>query len=86
MAHYKRRRPRSSGAKVNDYKVIVKRLERKGLRYRWIGSSPGWWNAMEHIRPKRREAAAMERAILRGSDPDDLMWPVGSNKPHSYWY
>ena len=85
MAHYKRNRPRSIGADVNRLKLITKRLERKGMVPRFIGSIPGAFNLIEHIKPKRRETKRLEHAVIRGMDPDGVVWPV-AKKPHSYWY
>lgn len=85
MAHYKRKRPRSSGADVNRLKLITKRLERKGLVPNFIGSIPGAFNLVEHIRPSRRQTRALEHAVVRGADTDGMQWP-GPKGSRRYYY
>lgn len=48
---------------------------------------PAWWDRLFHTRPKRAATKRLERAVLRGLvDPDDLAWPLGSRKPHNYFW
>lgn len=47
---------------------------------------PAWWDRLFHTRPKRVATKRLERAILRGADPDDLAWPLNSRKPHIYYW
>jgi hypothetical protein len=85
MAHYKRKRPRTKDLGYSDYKHMVRR--RGGERYvdhLYAGCSSGH-NIMFHIRPTRREQRKQERAVLRGADPDNIVWPL-SNKPFSYYW
>lgn len=85
MAHYKRKRPRSIGADVNRLKLVARRLERKGPVPRFIGSIPGAFNLIEHIRPARRKTRALEHAVIGGADTETILWPVPL-KPKSFWY
>lgn len=52
-----------------------------------MGGWPAWWDRQFHIRPKRAATKRLERKILRGEiDPDDTAWPLGSRKPHIYFW
>lgn len=46
---------------------------------------PSWWVNLTMNRPRRREVAQLCRRVLRGTDPDELIWPLGNSKPHEYW-
>jgi hypothetical protein len=54
--------------------------------YSPMGSWPKWWDILQHTRPKRREAKALEKKILQGYDADEIAWPVGNHKPHTYYW
>lgn len=75
MANYKRRRPRiksgSRGARLTCA----------------FGSSWPRWFEIEYLRrPKRRKNKRLMVALRKGADPDDLAWPLGNHKPHSYYW
>lgn len=84
MAHHKRRRPRTRGVGKSDWKTLDRKLRARGEAYYVTGECPGWWNALFHIRPTRREERRCERAILRGADADEVVWPR-HRRPH-VWY
>lgn len=86
MAHYKRKRPRSTVAGNYSANGLRRRLgidSWDGIH--WLGNWPRWWDKMHHTRPARREGRSLETKILRGHDPDDMVWPDG-RKPHSYYW
>ena len=89
MAHYKRRRPRTSGSGYYSANGLKNRLEdagvREGDRHRWTYGYPRWWDKAFHIRPARSVTKAKANAVLRGADPDDMTWPDG-RKPHIYYW
>jgi hypothetical protein len=37
-------------------------------------------------RPKRRKNKAVCIAILKGEDPDGMVFPLGNHKPHEYYW
>jgi hypothetical protein len=51
-----------------------------------MGSYPAWWDRTFHTRKKRAATRALERKVLAGVDPDDVAWPLSSNKPHIYYW
>ena len=76
MAHFKRRRPRTSAAK-------------RGSRPRgyWLASWPAYHDILFHNRPRRRkESRLLLKVRLDLVDPDDVAWPLGNNKPHVYYW
>lgn len=52
----------------------------------WLKHTPKWWVKMYMTRPKRRQNKAVCTAIIRGADPDDLVYPLGNRKPHLYYW
>ncbi|WP_154667670.1 hypothetical protein [Leisingera caerulea] len=52
---------------------------------RWSKRNPRYWDKVFHIRPARRRTHAQEHAILRGEDPDNMVWPTG-RKPRVYYW
>lgn len=88
MAHYKRHRPRTSGAGHYSANGRDRRLDGripKSDRRNWTKSCPRWHDKVFHIRPTRRKAALLERLTLLGFDPDFMSWPNG-RKPHIYYW
>lgn len=86
MAHYKRRRPRTKGCGHYSAHAILRRL---GITFeedhRWSKRNPRYWDKVFHIRPARSRTHAQEHAILRGEDPDNMVWPTG-RKPRVYYW
>ena len=75
MAHFRRRRPRTStyGGKHG--------------RCYWLSHWPAWWDRVFHTRPQRRLGRKFERAILLDRiEADDASWPLGNSKPHRYYW
>lgn len=88
MAHFKKRRPRSKPGTGYSSKGLAHRLDGRvpyGDRRHWTRSYPRYWDIVYHIRPARAERHALERAVLAGRDPDDMVWPDG-RKPHVYYW
>ena len=86
MANYKRKRSRVAG-RNNGYsaKGLEHRLELDAKDVRWLRNWPRWYDKLHHTRPLRRAGKRMERDLLKGDDPDNLVWPL-SRKPHHYFW
>ncbi len=84
MAHYKRKRPRTSGT---HSPMNRREIDAPGRpKHWWLGAEPRWHDVVFHRRPRRREAAAVARAILVGGlDPDDAIWPHAKWPTTYYW-
>ncbi len=52
----------------------------------WLKNTPKWWIKLFMTRPKRRQNKAVCMAIMKGQDPDDLVYPLGNRKPHVYYW
>lgn len=50
-----------------------------------MGSYPAWWDREFHTRPHRAATKRLERKIITGADPDDIVWPL-RRKPHRYYW
>lgn len=48
-------------------------------------NEPGWWVHEWMTVPARRKQARIERAIVRGLDPEGVSWP-DNRKPHKYYW
>lgn len=71
MAHYKRKRPRTSGS-------------RGPVRWR---STPSWWNILHHSRPRRRLTKALLRRVKADLErAGDVPWPQRGARPHRYYW
>lgn len=49
-------------------------------------STPGWWTSAHMNCPLRHENRRLCRQVLAGNEPDALAWPLGSRKPHYYYW
>lgn len=47
--------------------------------------SPRHREKNNHIRPTRRDVAALEHAVIRGADAGDMVWPDGRKHHIYYW-
>lgn len=55
-----------------------------GVRY--PDGTPKWWRRLFMTRPRRHANAACCARIIKGTDPDGLVFPPGNHKPHvCYW-
>jgi hypothetical protein len=52
---------------------------------RLVMNEPGWWVHEKVIEPARTETRRNERAILRGRDPESVLWP-DCKRPHEYYW
>lgn len=73
--HHKRKRPRTKSASQSPFP--------HGSRN---GEAPGHWNILFHSRPRRRRDDGAAKLVLRGADPDVLLWDLGNRKPHRYYW
>ncbi|MFB2531942.1 hypothetical protein ACEYYA_07235 [Paracoccus sp. p3-h83] len=70
MMNHKRKKPRSHSRRTA----------------RFPDGSPAFWNILYHSRPRRRRTAAALARLLRGADPDGMVWDLGNRKPHLYFW
>lgn len=54
--------------------------------YSQMSSWPKRWDILHHTRPKRRAGKALETKIMKGYDADEITWPLGNHKPHTYYW
>ncbi|HET6586311.1 MAG TPA: hypothetical protein VFG67_00895 [Oleiagrimonas sp.] len=48
--------------------------------------TPKWWRRLHMTRPRRHANAAGCARIVKGADPDGLVFPLGNHKPHVYYW
>lgn len=67
---------------------LIRRYKMKGTKRgsRLAFSTPGWWVNLHMRRPQRRIEAALCRDVEMGRDPEGIAWPLGSRKPHEYYW
>ena len=68
--HHKRKKPRTKSRNTLNF----------------IKEAPAYWNILNHSRPRRRRDAERLAKLMRGADPDDLVWDLGNHKPHVYYW
>jgi hypothetical protein len=85
MAHYKKKRPRTNPAGYYSANALKHRLGEKYDDHAWSSNWPRYWDKIFHIRPARRKNRQLEHSILRGADPDNMVWP-DDRKPHIYYW
>ncbi len=68
--NYKRKRPRTKSSGSPGQMTIT----------------PAWWNILFNGRPKRRRDKRHEREVVKGVDPDEVVWDLGNSKPHAYYW
>lgn len=86
MAHFKRKKPRTKDRGVSDYNHMLRRRREKGGDVdRLYSSCPSGWNTYFHIRPNRRKTRHNLQMLIKGADPDAMVWPV-ARKPHIYFW
>jgi hypothetical protein len=54
-------------------------------RYYWLSQWPRSWDIVFHTRPRRRRTRVAEIRVMKGYDPDDVLWPL-EKKPHIYYW
>lgn len=53
----------------------------------WASVTPSWWTRLFMNRPKRAAIHHLERKIVtEGVDVDNVPFPLGSRKPHNYYW
>lgn len=48
--------------------------------------TPKWWRKLHMSRPRRRENRRLCQLVMKGADPEALIFPLGNNKPHVYYW
>jgi hypothetical protein len=85
--HYKRKRARTNQTRRSYDERRVKASHPTLCERLWLRRWPRWWDIVFHRRPERRKTRAAERKIVTGVvDVDAAIWPLGNNKPHSYYW
>lgn len=60
---------------------------KRGLRGpNLVQSTPARWTRIHMNRPRRHENRQLCRLIVARRDPDAVVWPLGSRKPHIYYW
>ena len=49
-------------------------------------ATPMWWIHEFMTRPRRTENKRLCKIIMKGRDPDGVVWPTGNCKPHHYYW
>ena len=80
MAHYKRKRPRTSPTHGFHNR-------RDPLHFQYWGHNwPRWWDVVFHTRPRRRRDKELTRAVKAGLiDADNTVWSVDKKPQVYYW-
>ena len=51
-----------------------------------VQSTPRYWVQLYMTRPRRRENRRLCLQVVRGRGPDAIAWPLGSRRPHVYYW
>ena len=68
--NYKRKKPRTKSRSVGAFP----------------NGTPAHWNIVFHSRPRRRRDHASLVKVVRGLDPENLIWDLGNSRPHKYYW
>lgn len=68
--NFKRKKPRTKSRSVGAFP----------------SGTPSHWNILFHSRPRRRRTANAVIRLLRGADPDAMVWDLGNHRPHKYYW
>lgn len=82
MAHHKRKKARTRMSQGSQ-NYIKRALGKED--WRWYADSPSAHNILYHSRPKRRDTRHLERMIVKGQDPDEIVWPHAKKPIIYYW-
>jgi hypothetical protein len=52
---------------------------------RFVMNEPGWWVHERVVVPARTKTRRLEHEVMRGRDPDMLIWP-DCKRPHDYYW
>lgn len=55
-----------------------------GEHWWWYRATPSAWNHCFHTKPRRAQHRQLLHRVLRGEY--EQVWPLGSRKPHNYYY
>lgn len=68
--HHKRKKPRIKSRSVGAFP----------------SGTPAHWNILFHSRPRRRRERTRLAKVLRGHDPEPMIWDLGNSRPHKYYW
>jgi hypothetical protein len=85
LAHYKRKRPRTSGGGYYSRNGLKHRLGDRHERFMWLHNWPRSWDKIVHTGPTRARTRDLERKVMKGEDPCNMAWPLWK-KPHDYYW
>ena len=85
MAHHKRKRSRKANTAGSSRSYLSHRLGLAPEDVRWMENWPRWHDKIFHTTPRRHKESMACRSILKGMDPDTILWPL-DRKPHIYYW
>jgi len=85
VAHFKRKKSRSQSSGYYSRNALKHRLGNSYHDRLWLGNWPRHWDKVFHTKPARAKAARLETGVLRGEDPDNIVWP-DRRRPHIYYW
>jgi len=79
MSHHNQRTDRGADGKLlRKYRHTYIRPFPRG--------TPKWWRKLHMTRPKRRENTHSCFRVMKGGDAEAMAFPLGSRKPHVYYW
>ncbi len=51
-----------------------------------LDECPKHWRKLYMTKPCRRKNSFLCGQVLRGCDPENIVWPLGNRKPHIYYW
>jgi hypothetical protein len=65
---------------------LLRKYRHSQRSVRFPRGTPKWWRKLFMIRPLRRANAKVCRLAGKGVDSELLIFPLGSHKPHIYYW
>lgn len=76
MSHFNKTYDRTSAGTKRSYIKVP---------YRFYWRNPSWWNRIYTTKKRRADDRINQFNILRGSDPDSIVW-MPDRKPDSWFW
>lgn len=83
MSVFNTRRDRFPNGKPKPHKFKWPDNYPAGASY--VSKSPGWWNNLCTTKRRRMNDSEQRHHVLRGKDPDGLLW-LPDKRPQVYYY